>query len=118
LLSLVLINHTVRSGEQSNIKVLPLFIFEYIYFVGWPTELCLFTLKGGQQNWGTETAVHALKKEANWIEFITIFAERDPTQENMMAELRFRKNIDLLLQAQSHFMKATDHDVSSDTHYI
>lgn len=75
-------------------------------------SFCFCCFQSNRQNWGTESAIHALKKEANWIPFVTMIAERDPLQENTMAELRCQKNIDLLLQAQSNFLKAADHEVS------
>jgi len=56
--------------------------------------------------------VHALKKEANWLPFVTLKADKDPLQLRQLAELHSRKNIDLLLQAQSHFLKAHDHEVN------
>ena len=68
-------------------------------------------LQGTRQKYVADGTIHAVKKEANWTEFITLHTEHNPEQENMMAELRTRKSVDLLLQAQSHFIKATDHDV-------
>jgi len=52
-----------------------------------------------------------MKKEANWLPFVTLKAERNPVQRRKLAELHGRKNVDLLLQAQSHFIKAHDHEV-------
>jgi len=52
-----------------------------------------------------------MKKEANWLPFVTLKAERNPLQRRKLAELHGHKNVDLLLQAQSHFIKAHDHEV-------
>jgi len=52
-----------------------------------------------------------MKKEANWLPFVTLKAEMNPLQRRKLADLHCRKSIDLLLQAQSHFIKAHDHEV-------
>jgi len=57
------------------------------------------------------TPLHALKKEANWLPFVTLKAERNPLQRRKLAELHGWKNVDLLLEAQSYFIKAHDHEV-------
>jgi len=44
---------------------------------------------------------------------VTLKAEQNPLQCSKLAELRSRSNVDLLLQAQSHFIKAHDHEVTS-----
>jgi len=54
---------------------------------------------------------HAMKKEANWLPFVTLKAEQNPLQRRRLAELHSRNNVDLLLQSQSHFIKAHDHEV-------
>ena len=52
-----------------------------------------------------------MKKEANWLPFVTLKAEQNPLQRRKLAELRSGSSVDLLLQAQSHFIKAHDHEV-------
>ena len=52
-----------------------------------------------------------MKKEANWLPFVTLKAEQDPVQQRKLADLHSIKNVDLLLQAQSHFINARDHEV-------
>jgi len=54
-----------------------------------------------------------MKKEANWLPFVTLKAEQNPLQRRKLAELRGHNNVDLLLQAQSHFIKARDHEVNA-----
>ena len=53
-----------------------------------------------------------MTKEANWLPFVTLKAEQNPVQQRKLAELHSRRNIDLLLQAQSQFIKAHDHEVT------
>ena len=45
--------------------------------------------------------------------FVTLKAEQNPLQRRKLAELRGHNNVDLLLQAQSHFIKARDHEVNA-----
>jgi len=59
------------------------------------------------------TPLHAMKKESNWIPFVTLKGEQNPLQRRQLAELHSRGNVDLLLQAQSHFIKVHDHEVLS-----
>jgi len=58
------------------------------------------------------TPLHAMKKEANWLPFVTLRAERNPLQRRKLAELHEHRNVDLLLQAQAHFIKAHDLEVT------
>ncbi|XP_064604712.1 uncharacterized protein LOC135469969 isoform X2 [Liolophura sinensis] len=66
------------------------------------------TFEAGQENWGADTFLHALKKEANWQEFVRLKPEKDAHQEKQMTQLRHRKKIDELLRVQSHFLQVMD----------
>ena len=66
----------------------------------------------GQENWGADHSMHALKKEANWLPFVKLKAEKDPVQEKKMVELRTRNNVDELLRVMAKFLQVTDAEVS------
>ena len=65
----------------------------------------------GQENWGADHCMHALKQESNWLEFIKLKPERDPRHEKRMTELRTRKKVDELLRVQAKFMHVADAEV-------
>ena len=69
----------------------------------------------GQENWGADHSMHALKQESNWLPFIKLRGHRDPTQEKKMVELRTRNNIDELLRVQSKFIHVSDPEVGPDS---
>lgn len=71
----------------------------------------LDTEQVSQKTWGADYSIHALKKDSNWTSFINVKAEVDPYQEKQLVDLRKRKNVDLLLQAQAHFIRVTDAEV-------
>ena len=73
--------------------------------------LALF-FQPGQENWGADHSMHALKQESNWLPFIKLKPESDAHQNKWMTQLRLKNKIDTLLQVQSKFMKIGDPDVS------
>lgn len=66
----------------------------------------------GQENWGADHSMHALKQESNWTEFIQLQPHRDAIQEKKMVELRTRDNVDELLKVQAKFLHVIDSEVS------
>ena len=65
----------------------------------------------GSQNWGADHSTHALKKDCNWLPFVTFKLDVDPIQEKEMTRLRHRNNIDELLRTQSRFLQINDNEV-------
>jgi len=66
----------------------------------------------GSQNWGADHSTHALKKDCNWVSYVTFIAEVDPVQEKEMTRLRHRNSVDELLMTQSRFIRITDSEVT------
>ena len=60
---------------------------------------------------GCDNPLHTLRKEATWISFVTLKPQYDLVQESQMSRMRTENNIDLLLQAQFNFIKASDAEV-------
>jgi hypothetical protein len=56
--------------------------------------------------------MHALRKDANWLEYVKLRPENEPTQQKKWTILRQKKNIDPLLKMQAHFLHVSDSDVS------
>ncbi|XP_059153793.1 uncharacterized protein LOC131939486 [Physella acuta] len=55
---------------------------------------------------------HMLKKEANWVQFITLVPEEDPQQAKLWVQL---KNTDELLRVKSHFIHVSSCDNVQET---
>ena len=56
--------------------------------------------------------MHALRKDANWLEYVKLRPENEPTQQKKWTILRQKKNIDPLLKMQAHFLHVSDSEVS------
>ena len=76
-----------------------------------------YTFQPGQDVSSPESPSNSLRKEANWLRFVTLRAERDPQQEKMWTQLQQRKVVDELLRVQAHFIKVTSADVSISVVY-
>lgn len=72
-------------------------------------------LEIGQENWGSDSSTHALRKDANWLEYVKLRPENEPTQQKKWTILRQKKNIDPLLKMQAHFLHVSDSDRVLDT---
>ena len=68
-------------------------------------------LQLGNETWGIDHSIHALKKDATWLSFVKLQPERDPRMENRMMELRAKNNVDELLRVMARFVTVTDPDV-------
>ena len=68
-------------------------------------------VESGNEKWGTDSPIHALKKEANWVEFIQIVAKKDPIYENDMAKIKQRNLIDQFLLPHSNFIEIGNDEV-------
>ena len=69
-------------------------------------------MQPGNETWGVDHSIHALKKDATWLAFVKLLPEKDPKIENRMMELRARNNVDELLRVIARFITVTDADVS------
>ena len=70
-------------------------------------------MQPGNETWGVDHSIHALKKDATWLAFVKLLPEKDPKIENRMMELRARNNVDELLRVIARFITVTDADVSN-----
>ena len=76
------------------------------------------TIEVGSENWGTDSPIHALKKEANWLEFIQLIANKDPVFEKDMAKIKQRNMLDQFLIPHSNFIEINNDEVSNLTIYF
>lgn len=72
-------------------------------------------LEVGQENWGSDSSTHALRKDSNWLAYIKLRPESEPTQQKKWTILRQKKNIDPLLKMQAHFLHVSDAEKVQDT---
>ncbi|RNA10543.1 transmembrane protein -like, partial [Brachionus plicatilis] len=59
----------------------------------------------GSENWGADSSIHALKKESNWLEFIQLVPQKDPTYEKDIAKLAQKHFIDQYLISHNSFLE-------------
>ena len=76
-------------------------------------NIFLFIIKVGQENWGSDTPMHALKKESNWIKFIQLVPHKDAIYEKAISKIRNKNRVDELLVSHAAFMEVNNNDVSS-----
>ena len=76
----------------------------------WSDYFCL-TLQPGQQGWGSDSPSHCLRKESNWVPFVSLKSERDPLQEKKWTSLRHRNNVDEILRYMESFTAVHDPQV-------
>ena len=50
-------------------------------------------------------------KDSNWLPYVKLRPENEPTQQKKWTILRQKKNIDPLLKMQSHFLHVSDSEV-------
>ncbi|XP_076118208.1 uncharacterized protein LOC143085614 isoform X2 [Mytilus galloprovincialis] len=72
-------------------------------------------LEVGQENWGSDSSTHALRKDSNWLPYVKLKPENDPTQQKKWTILRQKRNIDPLLKMQAHFIHVSDSERVQDT---
>lgn len=65
-------------------------------------------LEPGQQGWGSDSPSHCLRKESNWVPFVSLKSERDPLQEKKWTSLRHRNNVDEILRYMESFTAVHD----------
>ena len=58
--------------------------------------------------------MHAMKQEANWLNFIKIKPEKDPRRERKMVELRSQDKVDELLRVMSRFLSVEEPEKIQD----
>ncbi len=62
--------------------------------------------------WGADSPENALKKEANWLEFVQIVAAKDAMFERDMAKIRSRNLLDQFLMPHSKFLEIDNEEVN------
>ncbi|XP_078341998.1 uncharacterized protein LOC111108050 isoform X2 [Crassostrea virginica] len=65
-------------------------------------------MEPGQQGWGSDSPSHCLRKESNWVPFVSLKSERDPLQEKKWTSLRHRNNVDEILRYMESFTAVHD----------
>ena len=65
----------------------------------------------GQENWGADHSMHALKQESNWLPFVSLLPQKDPAYERKMVEIRSHNNVDELLRVQAKCLHVVDAEV-------
>lgn len=65
-------------------------------------------------NINNNSPIHALKKEANWIEFITIKKNKDAVYEKEIAKLKDRNHLDQFLLPHSNFLEISNDERVQD----
>ena len=63
------------------------------------------------ENWGADSPMHALKKEANWLEFIQLVPLADYTYEKDMSRLKLKQPIDEFLIKHTSFIEINNDEV-------
>ncbi len=65
-----------------------------------------------EKNYGTDSWVHALKREANWVPYVMLGpTEKDAPTEAVFTKLRAEMDLDELLAALAQFLHVSDPDV-------
>ncbi len=63
------------------------------------------------ENWGADSPMHALKKEANWIEFVQLTPMPDYTYEKSITKLKLKQQLDQLLVSHGSFLELNNDEV-------
>ncbi|KAK3103240.1 hypothetical protein FSP39_017753 [Pinctada imbricata] len=72
-------------------------------------------IEEGLQNWGSDSYVHALRQESNWLPYVNLKSKRDPHQEKKWTRLRHVGNNDEILKYMSKFIHVSDPEKVQDT---
>ena len=73
---------------------------------------CHSILKIGTENWGADSPVHAIRKEANWLEFVQLVPNKDHIFEKDMAKLKQKLLIDEFLKKHNEFLEISNEEVN------
>lgn len=68
--------------------------------------------KVGTENWGADSPIHALKKEANWMNFIQLVPNKDPIYEKDIAKIKQKNTLDQFLLPHNNFLEINNDEVS------
>jgi hypothetical protein len=68
--------------------------------------------------WGADSPENALKKEANWLEFVQIVAAKDAMFERDMAKIRSRNLLDQFLMPHSKFLEIDNEEVNMNGFWL
>lgn len=77
-----------------------------------------FEIKVGTENWGADSPVHALKKEANWLEFVQLVPMKDYIYEREISKIKFKPVLDEFMLPHKSFLEIADYEVTILNHFI
>ncbi len=63
------------------------------------------------ENWGSDSPIHALRKESNWLEFVQLIPEKDAIYEKLRAKIKSRQSMDQYLLPHNSFIELNDDEV-------
>jgi hypothetical protein len=67
--------------------------------------------KVGTENWGADSAVHSLKKDANWLSFVQLIPNKDYIYERDISKLKQKLLIDEFLKKHNEFLEMNNDEV-------
>ena len=62
--------------------------------------------------WGTDSPIHAIKKESSWLEFMHLVPRKDPVFEKLMLKVKQVYIVDQYLVSHDSFLKLKNDDVT------
>ena len=71
----------------------------------------ILIFKGGSENWGIDSPIHALKKESNWLEFVQLVPFKDPVYEKDMSKIKQRRTLDEFILSHNRFLGVNNDEV-------
>jgi hypothetical protein len=63
------------------------------------------------ENWGSDSPIHSLRKESNWLEFVQLIPEKDIIYEKLSAKIKSRQSMDQYLLPHNSFIELNDDEV-------